>query len=288
MSCNTSPRRTRAAALLGAGAVAAAMFTATAPSADAAATHYNTDPYGTNCADTARIISSYAVPGGKAYVKRSNVCATNWIEYEGASVTTTKSTWDSATNKWTKSEVDTGTVNYSMQSYAPYPTKFKGKIVLGASAFTATCTGADCSWSRTAVSGSTLSAKVDAFVTKYNGKYVDFDGMYGAQCADLAQQFNYEVVGGKRFSSQYTGGAQDYWRTYDTSKYTKVSASSTPRKGDVAIWKAGSATNATYGHVAIVLADGGSYIKTFTQNPGAAHVGNITKQDLLGYLRPVS
>ena len=33
------------------------------------------------------------------------------------------------------------------------------------------------------------------FFNKYNGKYVDTDGMYGAQCMDLYNKYQEEVMG---------------------------------------------------------------------------------------------
>ena len=35
----------------------------------------------------------------------------------------------------------------------------------------------------------------DNFITKYNGKFIDFDGYYGYQCVDLARQYIKDVLG---------------------------------------------------------------------------------------------
>ena len=53
---------------------------------------------------------------------------------------------------------------------------------------------------------------------------------------------------------------------------------------DVAFW--GNAPATPYTHVAIVIADQGSSLLCLTQNPGSTHQASITKNGLLGYLRP--
>jgi len=281
MSASTSLKPRRTARLAGA-LICASLSMAFASSAEASASHFNTDPYSTGCASSSFTLSSAAVPGGTAYVKYSRACGTNWMEYRGVVQTTIKSGKDSTTNRWTNTEVDTTAWSYSMQSYAPGTTTYTGYVAVGATTTTGTCSST-CSWS-SSTSGSTLSQKVDAFVAKWNGKYADFDGAYGAQCVDLAQFYNRDVVGAAFMTTPYSGGAKDIWSTYDRNRYTAISAGSAPMKGDVAIW--GSSMGGGYGHIAIVLGDAGNYVNTLTQNPGATKIGSITKSGLLGYLRP--
>lgn len=266
-----------AIAVLGVGATLAP-----AAPANAAASHFNTNPYTTGCASNSFTISSRAVAGGTAYIKASRNCGTNWLEYRGAKQTTTKAGKDSSTNRWTHTEIDNVTVAVSMQSYAPGTTAYTGWIKIGNTTTTANCTYG-CNWT-VSTAPSSLSTKVDAFVAKWNGKYADYDGAYGAQCVDLAQFYNRDVVGAQFMSTPYSGGAKDIWSTYDRNRYTAVSAGSNPSKGDVAIW--GGSQGGGYGHIAIVLADASGSVQTLTQNPGATRIGNITKAGLLGYLRP--
>lgn len=270
------------------GAAALAMTAVLVPATpgQASASHYNTDPYKTGCSKSSYTLSTRAVSGGTASIKVSRNCGTNWIEYSGKKQTVSKRTKDHATNRWTRTEVDTLPWSYSYQSFAPGTTKLTAEVKIGSTTTTATC-AATCSWksstSKPTPAPTTLSAKVDAFVKKYNGRYVDFDGWYGAQCHDLVQFYGRDVVKAKFMTTPYTGGAKDVWRTYDTSRYTKVSAASTPRKGDVAIWGYGQ-----YGHIAIVLGDAGKSVKVLTQNPGATKIANLSKSGLLGYIRPRS
>jgi surface antigen len=139
-------------------------------------------------------------------------------------------------------------------------------------------------WSRM---GSALERDVDAFVQKYNGNYWDFDGAYGAQCVDLFQYYQRDVIHG----SPMWGDAHELWThpAADTY-YAKVSSSATPRKGDVAVWSSSLPHSGGAGHVAIVLESiNGSTIRVIEQN---SPQGNKTAIDdnstayLLGYLRP--
>ncbi|MGN0063807.1 MAG: CHAP domain-containing protein [Nocardioides sp.] len=135
---------------------------------------------------------------------------------------------------------------------------------------------------------------VDEFVAAYNGRYVDVDGFPAEQpyqCTDLFNKFHSEVMGGSYVRMDISGGAKDLWSTSNAqiaNLYTKVSASATARKGDVAVWSGNMAGSGGYGHVAIVLTDKGSALSTLTQNPGATTIKDIGKTHLLGYLRPKS
>lgn len=136
---------------------------------------------------------------------------------------------------------------------------------------------------------SSLGSRVDAFVKKYQGKYVDVDGAYGAQCTDLFNRYHSEIMGGSYVRMGGNGGAANLWVTTNAqmrSKYTKVSASATARKGDIAVWAASRPYSGGYGHVSIVLADKGSKLATFSQNPGAAQRRDDSKAHLRGYFRP--
>ncbi|WP_125778305.1 CHAP domain-containing protein [Antribacter gilvus] len=132
--------------------------------------------------------------------------------------------------------------------------------------------------------GSGLSARVDAFVSTWNGRYADYDGYYGAQCVDLFNYYNRDVVGASWPPVSY---AYQLYDTYDTSKYTRVSASSAPRKGDVAVWGSNFPNGSGgAGHVAIVLSSTSTTVRVLTQNPGATQVMDITRSYLRGFLRP--
>ena len=96
--------------------------------------------------------------------------------------------------------------------------------------------------------------KLNDFVNFYEGKKVDFDGAYGAQCVDLFRQYNKEV-----YNLPHTGvvnGAKDLFLQYDNLSvekryYEKISKEVKPIAGDVVIF--GESRTNEFGHVAIVL-----------------------------------
>lgn len=136
-------------------------------------------------------------------------------------------------------------------------------------------------------SSTTLSAKVDAFRKTWLGKTADYDKAYGGQCVDLFNYYNRDVVKARRPAVAY---AYQLYDTYDSSKYTRVSKSSTPRKGDVAVWASNLPYSGGAGHVAIVLGTSGSNLVVLQQNyNGIQRVidnKNLSKSYLRGYLRP--
>ena len=127
------------------------------------------------------------------------------------------------------------------------------------------------------------------FVKKYNGKKVDFDGAFGAQCVDLFRQYNKEVWG-----NPHTGaveGAKDLILNYDNlpleQKYLeKIPRYFFPKAGDVAVWGASSSNK--YGHVAIVVYTEDNNLIVFEQDgfkQDGAKLNIRTDDNLLGFLR---
>ena len=104
------------------------------------------------------------------------------------------------------------------------------------------------------------------FKNKYNGKYVDYDGYYGAQCWDLAQKYFTEVLGVPSWVLSGCGNVcnmliepklSDLLLYFDEVKPTEM------EQGDVAIWSAN--------HIAIVdHYDGNPWY--FSQNPNPCQV----------------
>lgn len=134
---------------------------------------------------------------------------------------------------------------------------------------------------------------LDQFITKYNGKGVDFDGHYGDQCVDLFRAYNKEVLG----ISQPKGveGAKDFWTNYESdtnlkNNFKKIPDSKelVPLKGDVMIW---GAKYGKFGHIAIVTKGTINDFTCFSQNDpiGAKsiikHYPNFN--GVLGVLRPL-
>lgn len=132
---------------------------------------------------------------------------------------------------------------------------------------------------------------LEEFVNKYNGKKVDFDGAFGAQCVDLFRQYNKDVWG-----NPHTGavdGAKDLFLNYDKLPVEKKLLDIVPANtnriiyGDVAVWNATEVNK--YGHVAIVvglLGDESLIVfeqDGFKQDGAKLNVRSI--KNLLGFLR---
>ena len=135
---------------------------------------------------------------------------------------------------------------------------------------------------------------LEEFVNKYNGKKVDFDGAFGAQCVDLFRQYNKDVWG-----NPHTGaveGAKDLFLNYDNLPIERKFLELNPvnskiiEEGDVAVWGASSSNK--YGHVAIVVGLLGDESLIVFEQDGFKQDGaklNIRSRDnLLGFLRKKS
>lgn len=128
------------------------------------------------------------------------------------------------------------------------------------------------------------------FVDKYNGKKIDFDSRYGAQCVDVFRQYCKDVL-----AIPHTGGvvgAADLFTKYDAmpleQKYFDklVYAGRKPEAGDVVIFAPTKSNK--YGHVAIVLDASSEKITVFEQDgfkQDGAHVGSWNYARVIGFLR---
>lgn len=137
------------------------------------------------------------------------------------------------------------------------------------------------------------------YLDSVNGVALDVDGNYGPQCWDLWTHYSANLIGVNPWwlcGTQAGGGHAPHngftcgiWWGFDNSGlnqwYTAYGPEHRAQAGDVAIWEYGYPAT-PYSHVAIVVEDRGGSLYTMTQNPGACHYGQITKNGLLGYLRP--
>ena len=133
---------------------------------------------------------------------------------------------------------------------------------------------------------------LEEFVKKYNGKKVDFDHAYGAQCVDLFRQYAKEGLGISEHTGSCvtSGGAKDLFLDYDKmpieKKYFTRSKGKAYQPGDVLVWD--HTEKNQYGHVAIFLAYLGSGLLVFEQNgitQAGAEIQVRTRDNMLGYLR---
>ena len=132
---------------------------------------------------------------------------------------------------------------------------------------------------------------VEQFVEKDNGKKVDYDGHYGAQCVDLFRQYCKDVL-----EIPHTGGvvgASELYTKYEAMPLEKryferipYKAGMQPDAGDVVIFDA-TKTN-PYGHVAIVINASTEEMGIFEQDgfkQSGAYVRSGKYERVLGFLR---
>ena len=92
---------------------------------------------------------------------------------------------------------------------------------------------------------------LEQFVEKYNGKKIDYDGRYGAQCVDVFRQYCKDVL-----NIPHTGGvvgASELYTKYEEMPREQryfdklVYAGGKPEAGDVVIFSPTKSNK--YGHV---------------------------------------
>nr|DAQ25137.1 MAG TPA: CHAP domain protein [Caudoviricetes sp.] len=132
---------------------------------------------------------------------------------------------------------------------------------------------------------------LEQFVEKYNGKKIDYDGHYGAQCVDVFRQYCKDVLAIPHIGRVV--GAAELYTKYDTmpleQKYFErvpYKAGMLPEAGDVVIFAPTKSNK--YGHVAIVLDASSEEIAVFEQDgfkQDGAHVGSWNYARVLGFLK---
>lgn len=131
------------------------------------------------------------------------------------------------------------------------------------------------------------------FVNKYNGKAIDYDGVYGAQCVDLAKFYLRDVYG---LSPGAWGDAHAYWNSTNPAilaKFDKVpnGASNVPKQGDILVYSQNTPGSGGAGHIEIFdrKTGPGKYV-SFSQNWGGAYAHMVEHTDnykyVLGWLTP--
>lgn len=139
-------------------------------------------------------------------------------------------------------------------------------------------------------------SKFSEWLNSVNGVGLNVDGQHGNQCWDLWSHYAVNVLGVTywKTGTNAGGGCPQHpfytcglWKTFDSSGLNQwfTPHTGTPQRGDVAIWEWGSPVGPN-SHVAIVVEDRGGSVYCMTQNPGASHYANLSKQGILGYLRP--
>ena len=99
----------------------------------------------------------------------------------------------------------------------------------------------------------------DKFIADHIGKAVDFDGVAGAQCVDLAKCYLHEVFG---IEAGAWGDAHCWYDNFNSilalkANFTRIANTPdfVPRKGDIAVWSGGLSAGG-WGHIAVCTGEG--------------------------------
>lgn len=120
------------------------------------------------------------------------------------------------------------------------------------------------------------------FINKYNGKKVDYDHAFGAQCMDLYRFYMKEVWGLPQTPS--VKGAYQVFNTLPQGFQKFING--IPQPGDVITWNEGYVEN---GHIAIVVSTKGSTFMSFDQNNptnSPCRIAEHTYKNVIGWFRP--
>jgi len=116
---------------------------------------------------------------------------------------------------------------------------------------------------------------VSEFVNKWNGKKIDFDKVYGAQCVDVCKQWESEngwkITHGNANATRYNADGVNY--TYIFNKPWNA-----PRVGDIIELAYGG-----YGHVGVVISANVWSVQVFEQN---APIGSACHTRSYNYISP--
>ncbi len=137
-----------------------------------------------------------------------------------------------------------------------------------------------------------MPVSFDIWVKKNLKKGIDYDGVYGVQCVDLAKHYIKNVLGTEPKS---IGNAIEYYNKRYTSDYLKsnfIWISNTPdfvpKKGDLCVFTSKSGN----GHISIATGEGNThYFYSYDQNYPSGKHEPMTKikhryTSFLGVLRP--
>ena len=135
------------------------------------------------------------------------------------------------------------------------------------------------------------TARFESFRQQRLGQKTDYDGAYGFQCVDLANQYTADIFGVPARSALGGGNAKDIFGNTGEQYFTKVASSGGPQVGDIVC--VGAYRSNPYGHIAIVNevgADGSITVMEqdgFTQGPAKLRALGATERGAIqGFLRP--
>ncbi len=126
------------------------------------------------------------------------------------------------------------------------------------------------------------------FLLRWNGKYIDTDNAYGAQCMDLMHSYCIEVLGLADPRILAAPSAKDVYNNFENltghDHFERIANTpmGIPKEGDIMLWGFGQ-----YGHVAIFIEGNTNRFKSFDQNSpigSPCHVQEHNYNGCLGWL----
>lgn len=126
------------------------------------------------------------------------------------------------------------------------------------------------------------------FLEKYNGKYIDLDHAYGAQCMDLMHLYVVEVLGLNNTGILAAPAAKDVYNNFSNltghDNFEKIANTPTgiPQEGDIVLFGLGQ-----FGHVCVFIEGNENKFTSFDQNyptGSPCHVQSHTYTGCLGWL----
>lgn len=143
--------------------------------------------------------------------------------------------------------------------------------------------------------GGSVVISVQSFVEKYNNKALDFDKQFGAQCVDLFNYYNKEVVGGQFIGTPATMGARDLYEVDSEARaksYKKLGSTEKLAIGDVLVYGpplgriVENGRQVFYGHVAMYIGNN-QVIQQNARISQKTTIDPVSTSGLLGILRPL-
>jgi len=140
-----------------------------------------------------------------------------------------------------------------------------------------------------------MTISVQSFAEKYENKSIDYDKQFGAQCVDLFNFYNSEVVGGDWIGTPATNGARDLYEVDSSVRskfYKKLAANSQLQVGDVLVYGPPhgryivNGVQVFFGHVNIYLGNDHVIQQNARWNQKTT-IDKLFKNGLLGILRPL-
>ena len=117
------------------------------------------------------------------------------------------------------------------------------------------------------------------FIAKYNGQWLDFDGVYGAQCVDVSRAWNASLG----YAPRHGNGID--WINLAGNDYTQIryKPGLIPQEGDIF-----SMNNTSLGHTGVVISGDANGFTSFDQNWNnkPCSVTRHSYSQVQGWIRP--